>query len=328
MTASITRALLAGGLVLVASCGDPLLDDGYRGEPLFSLGGKVASTGEQPDYDAPLRAGVFWLPYDPTTLGAAFAERTPIERLDRIEGVPEGAGLVEQGAVSLDVRFPGTFEINVFAPPPPAAKLGDGPLRYGVVLLYEDRDGDGHLGADERIGGATGQLVVYSDRPLAADAPDNPLDRAVQPGYLEVTLPLRCGAPPPAYEVDETYGARVGAACATETEAADCGPEGTCLLEDYDGPLPGGYCVLDDGAIPRDVDPPRTMRLVETERDGRELEAYYRRCGHTADCRVGYTCQGHVCLPALAPALVLDPTAEVEGTCAEYHEVERREVGG
>lgn len=312
----------------LGACGDALLDARYRGEPLFSLGGKVASDGDQPDLDAPLRAAVFWLPYDPTTLGLAFAERTPIDDLDRIPGVAEGTRLVEQSAVSLDVRFPGVYEINVFAPPPDAARIGETPLRFGVVLLYADLDGDARMGDGERIGGATGQIVVYSDRAMGADDPQNPLDRAVAPGYLGVELPLRCGAEPPTYAPIEDFDARVGAPCAPETAAADCGVDGTCLLEDFDGPLPGGYCVLDKLAIADEYAPPDGIALIETERDGRELEAWYRVCDHSDGCREGYTCQTHVCLPALSPALVLDPTAEIQAVCARYHELERREVGG
>ena len=102
------------------------------------------------------------------------------------------------------------------------------------------------------------------------------------------------------------------------------------LLADLDGPLPGGYCVLEDDAIDvrNGVEPPPTMARIETERDGRELEAWYRACASTAECRIGYTCQQHVCLPDGASPLVLDRTVEIEATCAEHHEIERREVGG
>ncbi len=322
------RASLA--LLLAASlggCGDGLLDARYRGEPLFAYSGQLASSGAEPVYVFALRAGVFWLPYDPTAQRVPGTESTVIEGFDRIEGIAPDAALVEQASIAVAVRFPGYFDLNVFAAPPADVHTTADGLSYGVLLVYEDRDGDARFDVGELVGGGPSQLVYYARGSLAADA--TPLARPVTPGYGLVELPLRCGVPLPEYPLDETYEVRVGAACTGEGDPA-CGPGGTCLLADLDGPLPGGYCVLDGGAIDvaGGVEPPETMALVETERDGVELEAWYRTCDATAGCREGYTCQQHICLPDGASPLLLDRTVEIEATCAEHHEVERREVGG
>lgn len=321
-TPALVAAAVLGAALL--GCGDGLLDAGYRGEPLFHFEGRVATDGSPLTATGPLRAGVFWLPYDPTTLDAAFAERTPIERLERLPGLAPGAALVEQDAIRVAVTFPGVFAINLFAPPP----AGLGPVRYAVVLLYADADGNGRMGPGERVGGATSTLLMHAARALPADAAQNPLGEPIAPGYAALHLPLRCGAPPPDDAIDPVYGVRIGARCAPANAAADCGPGGACLLADLDGPLPGGYCVLPHEAIaPGEVAPP-SMVLIETEHDGEELRAWYRACEASADCRDGYTCQEHVCLPADAPTLRLDPTAEIEAACAAFHEIERRERDG
>lgn len=319
------HALLAVFCAGAMSCGDGLLDDGYRGERLFQFTGKVATTGGNPAYAA-LRSGVFWLPFDPTTLGPAYAERTPIEGLGTLPGLPPDAALVEQSSIAVQVEFPGDFEINIFAEPPPEAR-GGRDLLYGVVLLYDDADGNGRYDEGEMVGAATAQMVVYAEQALTAANPDNTTDRPLDPGYALIELPLDCGATAPVFELDETYDVRVGAGCAPETAAADCGAGGTCLLEDLDSPLPGGYCVLDIDAIPPDTDPPETMVEVETERDGVELIAYYKVCSKSASCREGYTCQNDICLPRQPPALILDPRTEIQDACREYHEVEVRERG-
>ncbi|MCA9539351.1 MAG: hypothetical protein KC620_10720 [Myxococcales bacterium] len=316
--------LLAAALAVTVGCGDGLLDQQYQGEPMFTFAGQVASDGAQPVYVAPLRAAVFWLPYDPTQLGAAFAERTPIDRLDRLPGLDANAHLVEQATIAVAVRFPGVFSINIFAPPPAEAIATDARLRFGVVLLYEDRDGDERMTPGEVVGAAPRQLVLFADQDLAADDTHNPTGAALPAGYAAVDLPLRCGVPSPEYDLDPMLDVRLGAACTGDGMDA-CGALGTCLTADLDGPLPDGYCVLLKDDLPTTAQPPLTSALIETERDGNELEAWYRECMTSADCRPAYTCQQHVCLPAPAPALVLNGAVEVEAACAASHESESRQ---
>ncbi|MEZ4434265.1 MAG: hypothetical protein R3F65_17815 [bacterium] len=318
---------LALALALVG-CGDGLLDDGYRGEPRFTYAGQMATSGAEPIYTHPLRAGIFWLPYDPTALFAEGSEATYIDRFERL-GLPADKRLVEQRSIAVAVAFPGYFELNVFGDPPPAAHVAANGVSYGVLLIYEDRDESGAFDDGELAGGGPSQMVYFARRPMTLDDPANPLERDVSPGYGLIELPLRCGAPLPDYPLDPDVNARVGAACAGEGDPI-CGGAGVCLLEDFEGPLPGGYCVLPISALPeREADrAPAGLTLVETENGGDELEAWYRACNSSADCRPGYTCQLDVCLPDQLSSLLLDRAIEIEATCAREHEVERRQPGG
>lgn len=362
----LTAAAMAA--TLATACGDGLLDDAYRGEPRFSYAGQMATGGGEPLYQNPLRAGIFWLPYDPTALAVEDSEATLIDAAGFARlGLPPDAALVEQSSIEVAVAFPGYFAINVFADPPPEAYAADNGLSYGVVLIYEDRNRSGAFDEGELAGGGPSQMVYFARRALADDDPAHRLDRAVTPGYGLIELPLRCGAPLPTFEPHPDFDVRVGAAC---TDDAACGTEGECLRGDFDGVLPGGYCVLPEAALaeacaetcaadcaascaaecaedqsPACLDPcadtcapacavdceedgPAGMTLVESEKAGIELKAWYQACGSSAECREGYTCQQDICLPDLQSSLLLDREVEIEGTCAIEHEVERRQPGG
>lgn len=322
------RAGAALAALMVAGCGDGLLGQGYRGEPRFAYAGRLATSGGEPRSAHPLRAGIFWLPYDPTARWVEGSEATLIDGFERL-GLPASARLVEQRSISVAVAFPGDFALNVFADPPAEAHVAENGISYGVLLVYADRDGDGAFDEGELAGGGPSQMVYFARRAMAADDADNPLERAVAPGYGLIELPLRCGAPPPTYALDPTFDVRVGAACAGEGDPI-CGGAGRCLQADFEGPLPGGYCVLPESALPEaeaERAPP-SMALVETEKGGDELKAWYRACNSSAECRLGYTCQLDICLPDALSSLLLDAAIEIEATCAIEHEVERRQPGG
>ncbi len=142
---------LALALALV-SCGDPLADGHYLGEPLFSVSGFVhlvipGSAIEGPETEGPLRVAVFWAP----ARGDSF-------RLD---------GATEQ-AVETTGFFPAKFEVTLYEPPDPSLYRsiddGEGDLAVALLLAYLDvnRDGRWERGLDRLVGGAQNQLLAYS----------------------------------------------------------------------------------------------------------------------------------------------------------------------
>ena len=130
----LSRAVLLP--LILAACGDPLVDADYRGQPLFAFKGQAFSFNDVRVTDAPIRVSLFW---------------SPGGRTD----APPG-GLVEQTPASGAVSFPAAFTVRIFQPPAAELLVGD-PGAYGVaaVLVYQDNDGDGTLtpGADppERV---------------------------------------------------------------------------------------------------------------------------------------------------------------------------------
>lgn len=323
-------ALGALGALAVAACGDGLLGEAYRGEPRFSYAGQMATSGAEPLYQHPLRAGIFWLPYDPVAMAVEDSEATLIDAAGFARlGLPPDAKLVEQNSIAVDVAFPGFFELNVFADPPSAAYAADNGVSYGVLLIYEDANENEAYDDGELAGGGPSQMVYFARRAMASGDAGNGLERDVSPGYGLIELPLRCGEDDATFEPDPQFGVPVGAGCARD---ADCGAQGVCLLEDYEGPLPGGYCVVPIEVYPEPANdepqPPEYLTLVESEIGGIELKAWYQTCSSSAECRLAYTCQQDVCLPDLQSSLLLDRRIEIEGTCAIEHEVERRQPGG
>ncbi len=110
-------------LLTLLTCGDPVVEKGFRGEPRFSFTGEVATANSETTFEHALRAAVFWSVDGDTSLGAK---------------------LVEHSAISVAVRFPGLFEVNVFERPLDLAWAEpEADIRVGLVLVYEDLNGDG-----------------------------------------------------------------------------------------------------------------------------------------------------------------------------------------
>src|SRR5688572_20396278 len=83
---------------LIASCGDPIVDTSYRGEPIWSVEGTI-NAPEQLDgleLGDEVRASLFWIPN-------LSQQEQPV--------------MVEQTSLTAEVRFPATFEVRVFEPP-------------------------------------------------------------------------------------------------------------------------------------------------------------------------------------------------------------------
>jgi hypothetical protein len=283
--------------VLLLSCGDALVEQGYRGEALFQFTGQITTAGRTVDFEAPLRASVFWSP--------------------EVREAELDDALVEQAALSVAVRFPGIFEINVFEHPPALAWAEpDAGFRVGFVLIYEDLNRSGRYDAGELRGGARDQALLYVERPL--DAQVSPTGRALTVGFHTARLPMAC----PWLEAGELHDedARlpagcalpIGAACASD---ADCG-SATCQTQANATVWPGGYCTAP-------LDTPSCAGLAPAHLGG----ALLRPCEDADDCRLidGYTCApGDTpalgCQPDAPSALVLDSSLTLAAICAEDEE--------
>ena len=211
-------ALVFGG------CSDGLVDADYRGEPLFRFRGHLVTTRIQELPPLPVRLAMFWSP-------AGHLETAATD-------------LVEQGSLSAAGQFPGTFVINVFAPPPPEM-VGARGYAAGRVLVYQDRDQNGRLnpGTPEVLGGATTHGIVYAPAALPADR--SPTGRSLSAGFHIVTwahlCPATAGRGGCTPVRTRACNARLGAACASD---GDCGPDGLC-----DTAAPGGYCLGTDACF-------------------------------------------------------------------------------
>ncbi len=143
---------IALALLLLAGCGEGLVDPDYRGEPLFRLEGQIRSVVELPPEvrEAPIRASVFWNP-----------EVRP--------GAP--ARLLEQASTSAEVRFPATFVMTFFRPPEPQHFAAvQPPQAVGLILVYADLDADGRYDPErDRLVGGTREIGVLYTPPATGD---------------------------------------------------------------------------------------------------------------------------------------------------------------
>lgn len=296
------RLTFAGAAAFVLSttglgaCGDALVEQGFRGEPRLTFTGQIATANGDTTTAGPLRAALFWSQRGTTALDAT---------------------LVEQPAVSVAVQFPGTFEINVFDPPPDVAWTSPtAGYRVALVLIYEDVDADGRLTFDgtettELRGGAQNQAVLWAERSLGSA--ESPTGNALLPGYHAVHLPMPCAViAPPTRGAD--CGVPLGAACTDDT---NCGTGGRCLTQDAQTFWPGGYCIAP--ALVGGCEPNEGV-LRRTRVDGTEAAFWHRRCETAADCRAdaGYTCLDDACYPGAPAALVLDRNLVPAALCAAF----------
>ncbi len=294
-----------GVAAAVAACGDPVVERGYRGAVQHHLTGQVITAGGPVDFDAPLRASIFWS-----------------TETDEAE---VGDDLREQAALSVAVRFPGIFEINVFERPPDHRWADtEAAYRVGFILLYEDVDGDGRFAPTELRGGARDLVLLYVERPLTALT--SPTGRPLPVGYHTARLPMLCPwteageAPHDDHGLPAGCGVPVGAPCAA---GVACVGGGTCVTTLAGQAWPGGYCTVpaDDGACAG----PGTPALAGVA---------LLPCEDDDDCRLadGYRCvedaQGlRGCQPGAPTALVLDPAFALAPLCAEHDEADEADEG-
>lgn len=273
-------------LALLA-CGDGLVERGYKGEPLHQFSGQLTSVGGQLTPGLVLRAAIFWSPDGSTDLSD---------------------DLVEQDALSVEVAFPGTFTINVFQPPPAAARRTSADYRVGLVLVYEDVNGDGIAQPSERRGGASHTVLLYAERSISARR--SPTGRALAPGYHAERVPMPCEEEE--HEGGAACGVMLGMACRNDS---DCGGPGICVNQDTTHAFwPGGYCAV------RAADcPARMVGARSTTINGVADSYLHATCDDADDCRLsdGYQCVGRICLPGEPSALVIEPGFTISRLCAE-----------
>jgi hypothetical protein len=106
-------------------CGQPLTDSRYPGEYLFRIRSDSVSVNEQ-RFTVPHRTGILWMTWDAESLVPAWSF---------------------QGAVGEEPPLVAPFELALYYPPSDEQLNERGPHRfgYGVILAFEDVDGDGTL---------------------------------------------------------------------------------------------------------------------------------------------------------------------------------------
>lgn len=301
----ISRVPLAGLLLaglLLTGCGDPLVGETYRGEPIGALPLEVSSADDPSNYDGvPVRVALFWSPGGPDSAQSTWVEQVQTSRL----------------AQPLD-----RFDLMVFEQPTPDLLVAGTGYGLARALAYQDDDGDGLKGADEPIVGINGRsALIYA--PQATTGPSgNPLPA----GFHIVTAPVPCAPQPvpPGVADPDDCGVPLGQACRMQMPNVDgsgmegegttadesCGA-GTCL-----GSGQGGYCALAVSAGASCV--PAGGRVAVVEGQMGPNPYYLKACDSDGDCRVGegYLCDHWrgVCLAAERLSVVLGET-ELDRLC-------------
>lgn len=272
-------------LIALAACGDPIVDDGFRGEPLATFTGEVVYRYDRLlERPANLRAAVFWSAL----------------------GVDGGATdeLVEDPATSQPIdAVPGAYTLHLFDAP--AAMAPGGAYAIGHVLLYADLDGDGARGADEPFaGGLAVHAILYAPAALTRHASPTRLPLAA--GFHRVAVPMPCAAPPTNSDPDDC-GVDLGAACGPAIPCA----AGVCVDDEVAPSWPGGACAVPAAGVDGCV--PATGALIPG-RGPADAGYWVAGCSTDADCADGrqQTCdQGaRACLPSRLMSLMLDLGAD------------------
>lgn len=212
------RAAVLFALAAWVGCGDALVDERYRGEPIFKAKGTIDAQAAASSFvDGTVRASIFWQ--------------------------TEGGALMEQQSLSTQVEFPSSIEVLVFYPPPHQAlvKAASSSYAVGMVLLYVDLDGDRRFddGQDRFVGGDTRNGFLYS--PAQASAEASPTGTALAAGFSLVNLTTLCNwrraqtgqDPLPDYPrcrtgrvCDQGYVCRAATRVCTPSPSVSCTPIG------------------------------------------------------------------------------------------------------
>ena len=159
--------------LLSISCGDPILDTAYRGEPIWFAEGTINAPEQLEGLKLgdEVRASLFWIPN-------LSKDENPV--------------LVEQTSVTAEVRFPATFEVRVFELPALDHYVeSDGRYAAALLLIYVDEDRDGfYSGYDRLVGGTLNKVLVFAREVVPAE--DGPTDDELPVGFSLVQPPLKC----------------------------------------------------------------------------------------------------------------------------------------
>lgn len=244
---------------MLPGCSGELLGADYRGTPLFSFEGSVADYRLDTTPIEALRASIFWSKTGKTSTIAS--------------------ALVEQPNVTLSITFPATMRFRVFEPPASAPMAGaDWPFAIGMILIYEDVNGNDRYDHGELRGGAFDQIVTYAEAGLSLA--QSPVGRAIPTGYALTPVSLPCARGMRLPPGRNNCGVTLGANCHRDE---DCGPNGICLMGVPTGPVPAGYCsmlVRSQGCAPTDGQ----------SDDGRHPSFWLKRCYTDSDCAAPLIC--------------------------------------
>lgn len=227
------------GLVFF-SCGDPLVDERYRGEPIFKATGTLA-----PDSTVPVEA------LAGEVAAAIFWQRS----------LDQPGGLRAQLSASARVQLPATIEVLLFAPPEETDFVADpGAYALGFLLLYVDAARNGHFdeGDDRIIGGDFSNAFVYS--PQVIEANHSPSGTTLPAGFSLINRTVLCNwrlrttspDPLPDYapcELGRTcaegYQCRAITRVCTLASSHECTPVGGECAEGYSCDPSGPTCYPD-----------------------------------------------------------------------------------
>ena len=282
----IALTLVLPALVLSASC-DPLVEEGFQGEVLFTIEGRVVDFNfSDTQLDYPL-ASLFWASGGDTTIDPNL--------------------LRAQSEVSVRVAFPATFSINVFEAPI-LNDIGTRPYAIGQLVVWQDDNDDGEYSASEFRGGALEHVILFADRELAPQ--ESPTGRTLPKGFSLASLPLPCQEIPVVPQADDC-GVPLGAECSPD--ASECGAFGACLLDDGFTSYPDGYCVL-----PTNMDCfPTGGVVLGINNEDLGYEVWVKGCASPLDCRPEYSCELWLggCLPKQPLAIIIDPNSDFHPLC-------------
>jgi hypothetical protein len=193
--------------LVIASCGDPIVDTTYRGEPIWTVEGTI-SAPEQLDglsLGDEVRASLFWIP----NLSAQ-----------------EQLLFVEQTSVTAEVRFPATFEVRVFEPPT-LDHFNQFDSRYATALLliYVDEERDGfYSGTDRVVGGTLNKVLVFAREAVPLE--DSLTNAEIPIGFSLLQPPFKCpNSAGPGREFDSPIPDRFG-----YCEMQQCPDDSKCNL--------------------------------------------------------------------------------------------------
>ena len=257
-------------MIVLLGCGDALVDQTYRGEPIIRLEGQLRSFEPARPTTNAFYVSVFWSVNGETII--------------------EPSMLVEQDSVGVKVEFPNSFLLNVFDVPPDSAKVS-APIKgtdywLGMILIYEDVNGNGKFDSAELRGGAEDTILIYTKSGISASL--SPTGRKLSGGYQVMRLPISCAC-----------DVRVGEAC---TSDADCGSEGFCVQELGGVNFSGGYCsvrVNGGNCLPAGSKAMLYPEVTINDPSGIPETLAYKKCANDSACRQneGYLCCQGVCRP-------------------------------
>jgi hypothetical protein len=143
-------------LMVLVSCAPGAVGPRYRGEPLFTVTGQLLSVGAAPT--GPLRLALAWYPDSQS---------------------PSAPRAVITQDIAYEGRFPLAYSFSVFSVPPEGVlveypgRSGVTRAAYGVLMAYEDVNGNGQLDLIPTGGGAIDRVLgtsigdTYNGRPAS-----------------------------------------------------------------------------------------------------------------------------------------------------------------